>query len=37
MNALFYVVNAPIDLVFKGWEIANLSASYEYFRTTGRP
>jgi hypothetical protein len=31
------VVNAPLDLVFKGWQIANLSASYEYFRTTGRP
>jgi polysaccharide export outer membrane protein len=37
MNAVYDVVNAPLDLVFKGWQIANLSASYEYFRTTGRP
>lgn len=28
------IVGAPLDVVFKGWQIANLSASYEYFRNT---
>jgi protein involved in polysaccharide export with SLBB domain len=37
MSAVYDVVNAPLDLVFKGWSIANLSASYEYFRRTGTP
>jgi polysaccharide export outer membrane protein len=34
MNAVHDIVNAPLDLVFKGWQIANLSASYEFFRSS---
>jgi protein involved in polysaccharide export with SLBB domain len=34
MQAVNDVISVPLDLVFKGWQIANLSASYEYFRTT---
>lgn len=36
MNAVYDVINAPLDLVYKGWQIANLSASYEFFKGTGR-
>jgi polysaccharide export outer membrane protein len=28
------IIDGPLDIVFKGWQIANLSASYEFFRTT---
>lgn len=32
------IINGPLDIVFKGWQIANLSASYEFFRnSTGTP
>jgi polysaccharide export outer membrane protein len=34
MQAVGDIINVPLDIVFKGWQIANLSASYEYFRTT---
>jgi polysaccharide export outer membrane protein len=34
MNQIYDILNQPLDLVFKGWQIANLSASYEYFRNT---
>lgn len=32
MNQVYDIVNTPLDLVFKGWQIANLSASYEFFQ-----
>lgn len=32
MQAVGEIVNVPLDAVFKGWQIANLSATYEYFR-----
>jgi len=28
------IINAPLDVVWKGWQIANLSASYEFFRNS---
>jgi len=28
------IITVPLDVVFKGWQIANLSASYEYFKIT---
>lgn len=34
MSQVYEIVNAPLDLVFKGWQIANLSASYQYFKST---
>jgi protein involved in polysaccharide export with SLBB domain len=34
MQAVWDIVGPPLDAVFKGWQIANLSASYEFFRTT---
>jgi polysaccharide export outer membrane protein len=34
MQAASDIISAPMDIVFKGWQIANLSASYEYFRAT---
>lgn len=34
MEAVADIINVPLDAVFKGWQIANLSASYEYFRAT---
>jgi polysaccharide export outer membrane protein len=34
MQAVADIINVPLDVVFKGWQIANLSATYEYFRTT---
>jgi polysaccharide export outer membrane protein len=33
MEAVGTIINVPLDAVFKGWQIANLSATYEYFRT----
>jgi polysaccharide export outer membrane protein len=33
MQAVGNIINVPLDAVFKGWQIANLSATYEYFRT----
>lgn len=35
MEAVGTIINTPLDAVFKGWQIANLSATYEYFKTTG--
>jgi polysaccharide biosynthesis/export protein len=32
MQAVNDIVMVPLDVVFKGWQIANLSATYEYFR-----
>ena len=34
MQAVNDIITVPLDAVFKGWQIANLSATYEYFRTT---
>ncbi|HEX6790958.1 MAG TPA: polysaccharide biosynthesis/export family protein [Candidatus Krumholzibacteria bacterium] len=34
MQAINDIISVPLDAVFKGWQIANLSASYEYFRAT---
>jgi len=34
MEAVGMIINTPLDAVFKGWQIANLSATYEYFKTT---
>jgi len=34
MEAAGMIINTPLDAVFKGWQIANLSATYEYFKTT---
>jgi protein involved in polysaccharide export with SLBB domain len=34
MEAVGTIIDVPLDAVFKGWQIANLSATYEYFRTT---
>jgi polysaccharide export outer membrane protein len=34
MEAVGTIINTPLDAVFKGWQIANLSATYEYFKTT---
>jgi polysaccharide export outer membrane protein len=34
MQAVGGIINVPLDAVFKGWQIANLSATYEYFRNT---
>jgi polysaccharide export outer membrane protein len=34
MEQVGNIINVPLDAVFKGWQIANLSASYEYFRAT---
>jgi len=33
MQAINDIITVPLDAVFKGWQIANLSATYEYFRT----
>ncbi|HET6350073.1 MAG TPA: polysaccharide biosynthesis/export family protein [Candidatus Krumholzibacteria bacterium] len=32
MQAVGDIINVPLDVVFKGWQIANLSATYEYFK-----
>jgi len=32
MQAVNDIISAPLDLVYKGWQVANLSATYEYFR-----
>lgn len=32
MTAVGEIITVPLDAVFKGWQIANLSATYEYFR-----
>jgi polysaccharide export outer membrane protein len=32
MTAIGEIITVPLDAVFKGWQIANLSATYEYFR-----
>jgi len=32
MQAVGDIIEVPLDAVFKGWQIANLSATYEYFR-----
>lgn len=38
VSAAADIINGPLDIVYKGWQIANLSASYEFFRsTTGTP
>jgi polysaccharide export outer membrane protein len=34
MEAVGTIIDVPLDAVFKGWQIANLSATYEYFKTT---
>jgi len=34
MQAIGNIIDVPLDAVFKGWQIANLSATYEYFRAT---
>ena len=34
MEAVGEIIMVPLDVVFKGWQIANLSASYEYFKVT---
>ena len=34
MQAVGDIINVPLDAVFKGWQIANLSATYEYFSAT---
>lgn len=34
MEQVAKIINMPLDVVFKGWQIANLSSTYEYFRTT---
>ena len=34
MEAIGKIINVPLDAVFKGWQIANLSQTYEYFATT---
>jgi polysaccharide export outer membrane protein len=34
MQAVDGIISVPLDAVFTGWQIANLSASYEYFRVT---
>jgi hypothetical protein len=34
MSAVGDIIDVPLDAVFKGWQIANLSATYEYFRAT---
>lgn len=34
MEAVGTIIDVPLDAVFKGWQIANLSATYEYFRAT---
>jgi polysaccharide export outer membrane protein len=36
MQAVGKIINVPLDAVFKGWQIANLSATYEYF-SANRP
>jgi len=32
MEQVGKIISVPLDAVFKGWQIANLSSSYEYFR-----
>ena len=32
MKEIGAIIDVPLDAVFKGWQIANLSATYEYFR-----
>ncbi len=32
IKAATSIIGAPLDIVFKGWQIANLSASYEFFQ-----
>jgi polysaccharide export outer membrane protein len=32
MQQVGRIVTVPLDAVFKGWQIANLSSTYEYFR-----
>jgi len=32
MEQVGKIIAVPLDAVFKGWQIANLSSSYEYFR-----
>ncbi|MDH3198140.1 MAG: polysaccharide export protein [Candidatus Krumholzibacteria bacterium] len=34
MQAVWEIVQPPLDAVFTGWQIANLSSSYEFFRRT---
>jgi polysaccharide export outer membrane protein len=34
VKAATSIIGAPLDIVFKGWQIANLSASYEFFQNT---
>jgi polysaccharide export outer membrane protein len=34
MQAVWDIVQPPLDTVFQGWQIANLSSSYEFFRRT---
>ena len=35
MQAVGEIIMVPLDAVFKGWQIANLSQTYEYFTATG--
>lgn len=35
MEAVGTIIDVPLDAVFKGWQIANLSATYEYFKIRG--
>lgn len=34
MEAFGKIIDVPLDAVFKGWQIANLSQTYEYFATS---
>lgn len=34
MQAVGDIVNVPIDVVFKGWQIANLKENYQFYRAT---
>lgn len=34
MEQVAKIINMPLDVVYKGWQIANLSSTYEYFQTT---
>lgn len=34
VEAATSIINGPLDVVYKGWQIANLSASYEFFQNS---
>lgn len=37
MQAIYQIINVPLDAVFKGWQIANLKENYQFYRTTVNP